>query len=314
MAGLPATDFTRSSRSCTMVEALAVASSGSFGYRDRWLPNASAASVPQGDEPRTMRAMRSRSIAFQGLLSRLEGDDNLGGYRVEFRCEGHGTANEMLTGVKAFLDEATRFDQDIPVIWFTKAEYIALCRAAVDAFNLLIVGDNALPVQRDSPVAVAYRAATKAFGFQAQHARDPNGPPRPAVRRVFENAADRRLEYPEPALGPPAPVVPAAPAVAPAAPAVAPQPVAAPVAAAAPRMPQPDVDTSLFSPGERLVFESGRVWFGRWGRGAAGWWFRRAPRGGRGSAFLFKRDDARALCRHAFMQMLAKGVEDPNAL
>ena len=99
--------------------------------------------------------------ALQRLLPELAEDHDLGGYRVEVRCKGHGNPQEWLATVAEWLNSQLPFEASVTLQKTPTSYYMRVVKEQVQAFQTLLKGTDNIRLCKTHPFVHKYKEATR---------------------------------------------------------------------------------------------------------------------------------------------------------
>ena len=99
--------------------------------------------------------------AFQRLLPELTEDRDLGGYRVEVRCKGHGNPQEWLATVVEWLNLQLPFDASVTLQKVPTSYYMRVVKEQVQAFETLLKDRDNIRLCKTHPFVRKYKKAAR---------------------------------------------------------------------------------------------------------------------------------------------------------
>ena len=99
-------------------------------------------------------------------MQELAADRDLGGYRVEIRCKGHGDAREWLQVAVAWLNAQQDFQANVQTMAVGKDFYLAALRKELQDFEGMIEGRAARKLCKTHPFVQKYQSVCAMAGYQ----------------------------------------------------------------------------------------------------------------------------------------------------
>ena len=115
--------------------------------------------------PCNIRAAKRKRDAFQSLLAELAADQQMGGWRVEFRFEGHGDPYQWLQSMKEFVEAQYVFDATVSTTNLTVNNYLQQCHFHLSRFSNMLHQDNTRVLHEFDPIIDKFKSISKIFGF-----------------------------------------------------------------------------------------------------------------------------------------------------
>ena len=123
-------------------------------------------SLQWGSYPKSIKDAKKKAAALRALVQELAADRDLGGYRVEIRCKGHGDAREWLQVAVAWLNAQQDFQANVQTMAVGKDFYLAALRKELQDFEGMIEGRAARKLCKTHPFVQKYQSVCAMAGYQ----------------------------------------------------------------------------------------------------------------------------------------------------